>query len=189
VLSDRTWNGGHGHDDLSNWQDETFDVVIDKAAMDAMMAVERLEPKSNLAYWTKRGLCQHVCANPGSGWSLFCKYPWRKFALRLLRPTGLLPCRAEPRLTRTTLVCYLQTNTFSQTLPARVRRAQLLIDRTIRIRTRFGWSLSCRHGQTKDSPGRCLWSFPVCHGQNGTTVSRLHISILHIEYLLSRTTN
>jgi hypothetical protein len=54
--------------------DETFDVVIDKAAMDAMMAKATSGIQSNL-YWTKRGLYVNTSRESWFRWSLFCKYP------------------------------------------------------------------------------------------------------------------
>jgi hypothetical protein len=60
--------------------DETFDVVIDKAAMDAMMAVDVWNP-SQIWYWTKRGLCQHVSRILVPGGHFFANIPWRKFIL------------------------------------------------------------------------------------------------------------
>jgi hypothetical protein len=89
--------------------DETFDVVIDKAAIRWRVEGDVWNPSQICDQ--ARSICQHVSRILVPGGHFFANIPWRKFIL--IDYCDRLACFL-PRLDRdsqTTLVCYLQTNT------------------------------------------------------------------------------
>jgi hypothetical protein len=135
--------------DLSELADETFDVVIDKAAMDAMMAVEGdVWNPSQIWYWTKRSPYVNTCRESWFRVVTFCKYHWRKFIHTIIATDyyGSTIWSSWTMMTHTNyprLLLYFfltDKHIFANFTCWDGTRTQLLIDRTIRIRTRFGWS-------------------------------------------------
>jgi hypothetical protein len=160
--------------------------------MDAMMASDVWNP-SQIWYWIKRGLYVNTSRESWFRWSLFCKYPWRKFIRHdYCDQTVPASCRGWTA-THTNYARLLLTDKhiFANFTCWDGTGTQLLIDRTIRIRTRFGWSFRADTAN-KGFPRPMPLVISCMSPKTGRPSVRceLHISILHMStYYHGRQTN
>jgi hypothetical protein len=140
----------------SRMADETFDVVIDKAAMDAMMAVEG-------DVWNPSQICvdqARYMSTRRESWFRVVTFlqisPGVSSYIRLLRLFPALVDRDSHELR--SFATYRQTHFRKLYLLLGWHRSATVDRSTIRIRTSLG-HFSCRHGQQRIPPADAFGHF------------------------------